>query len=107
MFVLRATTRWSSEREGGPDPPARDRHEDAGVAPDRDRRAGLLAVALGTNPEFNTTTVRFNYQSMVTPSSVYDYDMHTRKRTLLKQQEVLGGYDPAHYQARRVWADGA
>ena len=50
------------------------------------------------------TRVRFNYQSMVTPSSVYDYGMDTRERTLLKQQEVLGGYDPAQYQAKRVWA---
>jgi len=48
--------------------------------------------------------VRFTYQSMVTPSSVYDYDLNTRARTLLKQQEVLGGYDPAAYEARRIWA---
>ena len=41
---------------------------------------------------------------MVTPSSIYDYDMITRKRTLLKQQEVLGGYDPAKYEAKRIWA---
>ncbi len=48
--------------------------------------------------------MRFAYQSMVTPSSVYDYQMDTRERTLLKQQEVLGGYDPTQYEARRVWA---
>ena len=52
------------------------------------------ALFLAGNPEFNTTTVRFNYQSMVTPSSVYDYDLNTHQRKLLKQQEVLGGYDP-------------
>ena len=62
------------------------------------------ALSLAANPEFNTTTVRFTYQSMVTPSSVYDYDLNTRTRTLLKQQEVLGGYDPAEYEARRIWA---
>jgi oligopeptidase B len=62
------------------------------------------SLFLSTNPEFNTTTIRFTYQSMVTPSSVYDYDMNTRKRTLLKQQEVLGGYNPKRYDARRVWA---
>ncbi len=62
------------------------------------------AMGLSSNPEFNTTTVRFNYQSMVTPSSVYDYDLNTRQRTLLKRQEVLGGYDPAKYEARRIWA---
>jgi oligopeptidase B len=62
------------------------------------------AMGLSNNPEFNTTTVRFNYQSMVTPSSVYDYDLTTKQRTLLKRQEVLGGYDPAQYEARRIWA---
>ena len=62
------------------------------------------AVSLAGNPEFNTTMVRFTYESMVTPSSVYDYDLNTRTRTLRKQQEVLGGYDPTAYQARRIWA---
>jgi oligopeptidase B len=62
------------------------------------------ALSLSGNPEFDTTTVRFAYQSMVTPSSIYDYDLNTRQRTLLKQQEVLGGYDPASYEARRIWA---
>jgi oligopeptidase B len=62
------------------------------------------ALSLSSNPEFNTTTVRFNYQSMVTPSSVYDYDLTSRERTLLKRQEVLGGYDPSRYEAKRVWA---
>jgi oligopeptidase B len=62
------------------------------------------ALSLASNPEFNTDTVRFTYQSMVTPSSVYDYRMDTRERTLLKQQEVLGGYDPARYEAKRIWS---
>ena len=62
------------------------------------------ALFVGANPEFNTTTLRFNYQSMVTPPSVYDYDMNTRQRKLLKQQEVLGGYDAKNYEAKRIWA---
>lgn len=61
-------------------------------------------MGLSNNPEFNTTTIRYSYQSMVTPSSVYDYDMSTRQGTLLKQQEVLGGYDPSKYEAKRIWA---
>ena len=61
------------------------------------------ALFLAGNPEYNTTTVRFNYQSMVTPNSVYDYDMNTRQRKLLKQQEVLGGYDAKNYEAKRIW----
>ena len=62
------------------------------------------ALSLGSNPEFETTTVRFNYQSMITPSSVYDYDLNTKQRTLLKRTEVLGGYDPARYESKRIWA---
>ena len=62
------------------------------------------ALSFGSNPEFDTATVRYTYQSMVTPSSVYDYRMDTREGVLLKRQEVLGGYDPAHYEATRVWA---
>jgi oligopeptidase B len=56
------------------------------------------------NPEYDTTLFRYNYQSLVTPSSVFDYDMTTHKTTLLKQQEVLGGYDPSQYISERLWA---
>ena len=62
------------------------------------------AMALAGNPEFDTRTILYSYQSMVTPASVYEYDLDTRQRTLLKQQEVLGGYDPEQYEAKRVWA---
>jgi oligopeptidase B len=54
------------------------------------------------NPEFRTDTYRLSYQSLVTPASVYDYDLVTRERTLLKQQEVLGGYDTTRYESRRL-----
>ncbi|HMG36362.1 MAG TPA: S9 family peptidase [Blastocatellia bacterium] len=56
------------------------------------------------NPEYNTTTLRYNYQSMVTPATIYDYDMNTRQRKLLKQQEVLGGYEAKNYEAKRIWS---
>jgi oligopeptidase B len=62
------------------------------------------------NPEANSTTVRFSYQSMTTPSSIFDYDMVSRERVLLKQTEVLGGYDPSEYRTERSYAtarDGA
>jgi len=62
-----------------------------------------FAMFLSANPEFNTTTVRYSYQSLVTPSSVYDYDMNTHQRKLLKQQEILGGYDAKNYEAKRIW----
>ena len=65
------------------------------------------ALSLAANPEFDTTTVRFNYQSMVTPSSVYDYDMTTRQRTLLKRTEVLGGYDAGELRVAAHLGRGA
>jgi oligopeptidase B len=60
---------------------------------------------LGTNPEFATTFVRFQYESMVTPRSLYDYDVKTRMRVLRKQQRVLGGYDSALYVSERLHAN--
>ncbi len=63
-----------------------------------------------TNPEFNTSVLRFSYQSFTTPLSVFDYDLGTRQRKLLKQNEVLGGYDARQYQSERIYAkasDGA
>lgn len=59
----------------------------------------------GTNAEWDATQYRFSYQSFVTPPSVFDYDVRARIRTLRKQVEVLGGYDPAHYQSSRVHAE--
>lgn len=56
------------------------------------------------NAEYKTSLLRFNYTSLVTPSSVYDYDMDSRRRELKKQQEVLGGYDPAQYSSERIYA---
>jgi len=56
------------------------------------------------NPEFNTTNLRINYQSMTTPASTYDVDMLTHKKTLVKQQEVLGGYKPENYVTERLFA---
>jgi oligopeptidase B len=63
------------------------------------------AMSLGANPEFDTPTIRYSYQSMVTPSTVYEYDLKTRERKLLKRQEVLAGYDPSQYEGTRVWAN--
>lgn len=63
----------------------------------------VYTMNLGTNPEFDAPTIRFNYSSMITPISTFDYDLKTRKTTLLKQQEVLGGYDKTKYETERVW----
>ena len=56
------------------------------------------------NPEFETVKFRYHYQSFVSPPSVYEYDMNTGESVLLKQQEVLGGYDASQYQSERLWA---
>jgi oligopeptidase B len=56
------------------------------------------------NPEFDTTTFRYSYQSLVTPASVFDYDLERRTAVLLKQTEVLGGYDPTQYATERLFA---
>lgn len=58
----------------------------------------------GGGAEYDTPVLRFSYSSLVTPNSVFDYDMNTKTRTLMKQQEVLGGYDPSKYQSERVFA---
>jgi oligopeptidase B len=59
------------------------------------------------NPEYDTRTLRFVYTSMATPQSVYDYDMQTRERTLLKQEAVLGGYDLSALITERIFATAA
>ncbi len=63
-----------------------------------------------TNPEFDTEVLRLSYQSMTTPSSTFDYNMRTKEFQLLKQQDVLGGFDANNYQSERVYVsarDGA
>ncbi len=56
------------------------------------------------NPEYDARTFRYAYQSLVTPRTMYDYDMETHESTLLKRQEVLGGFDPEKYACERLWA---
>jgi oligopeptidase B len=68
------------------------------------------AVFPNANAEFDTNAYRYSYNSFITPNSVYDYDLDSRKQTLLKRTEVLGGYDPAKYKVERFFVtatDGA
>ena len=62
-----------------------------------------LAYPTG-NAEFDTDILRYGYTSMTTPRSTYDYSMDTREQTLLKRDEVLGGFDPADYETERHYA---
>lgn len=57
-----------------------------------------------TNPDFDTDVLRYSFTSLVTPNSVYDYNMKTKKKTLLKQQEVVGGYEALNYKSIRSYA---
>jgi len=61
-------------------------------------------VELAANPDYESSTLRFIYESFTTPVSVYDYDMEKHTRVLLKQREILGGYEPGNYEAERVYA---
>jgi len=64
-------------------------------------------VTLGDNAEFDTEHVRYNYTSLTTPMSVYDYNVKTKQSELKKRQEVLGGYNPEDYFSERIMATGA
>lgn len=58
-----------------------------------------------TNIDFDTEILRYSYQSLATPSSVIDFNMRTKEKTVLKEQEVLGGtYDKSNYTEKRIWA---
>jgi len=68
------------------------------------------SAGFGVNRESDTGVLRYTYSSLTTPNSVYDYDMATRTKKLMKRDEVLGGFDPASYASERLWAparDGA
>lgn len=59
-----------------------------------------------TNLDFDTETLRYGYQSLATPSSVIDFNMKTKEKTILKEQEVLGGkFDKNSYHEERIWAN--
>jgi oligopeptidase B len=92
-----------SEREGGLphlrviDMRTRESHRIAFPEP-------AYEASLAANAEYDTKELRFSYQSPVTAPSVFAYDMETRARTLVKQDEVLGGYDPKDYACERLFA---
>jgi oligopeptidase B len=55
------------------------------------------------NPEFDTEILRYGYTSMTTPNSVYDYNMVTREKKLLKQEEVVGTFNASDYETKRLY----
>ncbi|MBP6002847.1 MAG: S9 family peptidase [Pyrinomonadaceae bacterium] len=63
----------------------------------------VYTMGTSQNPEYDTPSVRYNYSSMITPQSTYEFDFASRKSTLLKQQEIPSGYDKSQYTTERVW----
>jgi oligopeptidase B len=59
---------------------------------------------ISTNPEFDTDLLRYGYTSLTTPNSTYDYNMNTKEKTLLKQEEVGGDFNPDNYMTERHYA---
>ncbi|MFZ1369363.1 MAG: S9 family peptidase, partial [Ferruginibacter sp.] len=62
------------------------------------------AAGISYSPDYNTDVMRYNYTSLTTPSSVYDYNMSTKTKKLMKQQEVIGTFKPGDYETERVFA---
>ena len=65
------------------------------------------SASFGTNPEFKTDWLRYDYSSLTTPDSVYDFNMKTGEKKLLKRQAVGGGFDPENYREERLFAKAA
>lgn len=69
-----------------------------------DQNEPVYSVWPGANPSPDTTLFRYGYTSMITPATLYTLDLATGERTLLKQQEVQGGYETSDYETWREWA---
>ena len=63
----------------------------------------VYTMNLGANPEFDTDILRYNYASMTTPNSTFEYNFATRKSELVKQMEIPSGYDKTQYETKRLW----
>ncbi|MEF2073184.1 S9 family peptidase [Consotaella aegiceratis] len=101
-MVLKRHLIWLERRDGLPRIVVKRLADDEEHAIAFDEAAYSLGLA-GTY-EFDTTTIRFTYSSLTTPSQTFDYDVETRERTLLKTQDVPSGHDPADYVTRRIFA---
>ncbi len=64
-------------------------------------------AGISVNPEFDTRILRYSYTSLTTPNSTFDFNMVTKEKTLLKEQEVLGGFDKNNYESKRLYAKAA
>ena len=62
-------------------------------------------ASIGMNPEFETDLLRFSFSSLIQPSSVIEYSMNSKEQKILKEQEVVGGYNKDEYATERIWAE--
>jgi len=75
-----------------------------------DSDEAAYTTSLSVNPELDTEILRYVYSSLATPGTVYDYNVRTREKILLKRDPVMGGFDPSHYRTEFLFAparDGA
>ena len=98
-------TSWSTSATGGR-PGSGSSTRSTGASEDVARPESPSTVWAGANPEYESTTLRYEYSSLVTPRSVYDLDLGTGEVALLKRQPVLGDFDPDRYRTERRWARG-
>ena len=93
---------WLERKDGLPRLIVRDRKtgEDHAIAFDEE----AYSLGFQGSMEYDTETVRFSYSSMTTPGQLFEYNMRTRERTLLKQDEVPSGHNPDDYVTRRIMA---
>ena len=99
---------WLERRDGLPRIELLDRHNGSRHAIAFEEET--YSLTLHGAAEYDSETIRFAYSSMTTPSELYDYDMTTRQRVILKRQEVPSGHEPKNYITRRLMAkaeDGA
>lgn len=96
---------WLERENGLPRIMIHNRHtgEEHAIAFDEE----AFSLGLQGSPEYDSEVIRFSYSSMTTPSQLYDYNMRTRERTLLKTQEVPSGHNPDDYVTRRLLAPAA
>jgi len=64
----------------------------------------VYTAGININPNANTEILRYSYSSLTTPNSVIDYNMRTNEKTIMKEEEVIGGFDKSNYEAKRLWA---
>lgn len=64
----------------------------------------VYSISLSTNPEYDTPVIRYNYTSMITPNSTFEFNFENGQSTLIKQQEIPSGYDKTQYETSRIWA---